>query len=101
MTWVLCLNRMTNGNIEILEPVARADSKNQLVEYLAIERVEPYITDNRWRKTYRQGGPLEWHNPPFELDEHLHFRDVGSADEWAAAAREKFEKIIMSLPEAR
>lgn len=95
--WVLFLNDMRSSNIENLSPVGRANTKEELIAYLAREKVEPY-RDDRWGKTYRQGGPLEWYNPPYVSEERLHFQNAGHEDEWAANARRDYQARVMSLP---
>lgn len=70
--WVLMLNDMRAPKIEMLEPVARAESKEALQAFIDHEKVEPY-RDGQWGKTYRQGGPLEWKNAPYLFDEDSHF----------------------------
>ncbi len=41
--------------------VAHAPDRESLVELLRREKV-PFYMDGQWRKTFRQGGPLEWCN---------------------------------------
>jgi hypothetical protein len=65
--WILLLNDMRMPHVETLVPVAKAETKEVLEAYLAREKVEPY-QDGQWGKTYRQGGPLEWYNPPSDID---------------------------------
>lgn len=100
--WVLLLNDMRASNVENISPVCRANTKEELLAYLARERVEPYTdTDNngyRWGKRFRKGGPLEWYNPPYDFDDHLHFQNAGHEDEWAAKARRSYQECVMGLP---
>lgn len=99
--WVLLLNDMRASNIENICPVCRAATKEQLLAYLAKEKVEPYTDEKngyKWGKTYRKGGPLEWYNSPYMHDEHLHFKNAGHEDEWAANARRSYQERVGNLP---
>ena len=81
--WVLQLNDMRASQIEIVHPVARAETREALQAFMDRERVEPY-NDERWGKSFRQGGPLEWCNPPFSGDRAI--VHVGSREEAAQRA---------------
>lgn len=95
--FVLFLNHMT-GSYENSVAIARAGSREALEALLVRERVEPY-RDGNWSKTFRRGGPLEWFNAHDRIpNEHCGIRDVGTADSWAAAARENFDRQVMSMP---
>jgi hypothetical protein len=98
--WVLLLNDMRAANIENIQPVCIAETKQELLNLLEAERVERYTTDNRWGKTYRQGGPLEWMNPPWDHEDHLHFQDVGTSEDWAESACRDYQERVLSLPMA-
>ena len=63
--WVLYLNDMRMPKIEYAELAVVAPTRERIMEILAAETVEPY-RDGQWAKTFRQGGPLEWFNPPPE-----------------------------------
>lgn len=95
--WVLLLNDMRASQVEILSPVARADSRDALQSLLAREKVDAY-NDGRWGKAYRQGGPLEWFNPPWDFESHRHFVNVGTREDAARSAIEQWEAQIMPLP---
>jgi hypothetical protein len=95
--WILFLNDMRFPNIESLAPMFRADTKEQLKAFLERERVEPY-KDGSWAKAYRQGGPLEWCNPPWDADERQHFADAGTVEDWVSRARREYEQKVLSLP---
>lgn len=88
--WILRLNDMRSSQIEILTPVARADSPAALEALLARETVEPY-KDGRWGKVFRKGGPLEWCNKPDPFF-GAGIVDIGTAEDaaarWLAAVRE-------------
>lgn len=94
--WVLLLNDMRHAHIEQLTPVARAETKEQLIAFLQRETVEPY-QDDHWSKTFKKGGPLEWFNPPWS-NEPEHYQDVQSEDEWAEAARRRYRNTILCIP---
>lgn len=63
--YVLFLNDMRSSNIENIQPAAWAESESELHDLMAREIVPEYVTDERWHRTFRQGGPLEWFNAPF------------------------------------
>jgi hypothetical protein len=90
--WVLFLNDMRFPKYEMLTPVARADTKEDLVAYLDRERVEKYV-DGRWGKTFRRGGPLEWYNHPYEFaaDDHFVLVDL-------EARLERMRAELMEIP---
>jgi len=104
--YVLQLNNMRDSNIEILQPVARANTEEELQAFLDREKVDVYFEQNsgiKWRKSFRKGGPLEWFNPPFESDIAYHFVCVGTRDEWISEAIEnascRYDEQIMPLAE--
>jgi hypothetical protein len=97
--WVLFLNDMRSAHIEDLRPVARADTQEALVAFVEREKAtEPYqeptglpptspetepgsafafrSNSQRWHKSFRVGGPLEWYNPPNMFDAGDHFQQV-------------------------
>lgn len=82
--WVLYLNDMRSPKIQMLTPVARAETKEQLQAFVKRETVELYREDQGpawpegafWGKTFRKGGLLEWCNQPSEHDESYHYRDM-------------------------
>ncbi len=61
--WLLRLNDMRAAHIEEVVAVAYAEDPGELRALIASQRVEPY-TDDRWRKSFAAGGPLEWFNAP-------------------------------------
>jgi hypothetical protein len=102
--WILYLNDMRMPHFEDLRPVVRADSMNELYALIDREKVAPYsdvsglpefseetepsISDYRcnsreWGKVFRKGGPLEWYNPPTDIDRSFRFvpRVVDYSDE--------------------
>ena len=80
--WILFLNHMRDAKVEMLQPVARAISREALEAFVARERVEPYsepcewAAHGSWGKVFRKGGPLEWHNPPLDWQSEVHYRRV-------------------------
>jgi hypothetical protein len=95
--YILRLNDMRAANVENLQPVARAETNEELQRFINGEKVDLY-QDGKWAKVYKKGGPLEWYNAPYNFEPSI--VTVGSADEWAANARAQFEEQIMSLPAA-
>lgn len=68
--WVLQLNPMMD-NYENLRACARAETREALERFVAIETVERYTDDagtnmmgGKLWKSFRKGGPLEFLNPP-------------------------------------
>lgn len=94
--WILQLNDMRAPKIEIINPVARAETKEELETLIKSESVDRY-QDGNWGKTFKKGGPLEWYNHPFSTERT--FVDVGDEDLWAEKTREDFQMQIMSIPE--
>lgn len=95
--FVLQLNDMRSSNIENIEPVARAETAEALEKFMAGETVEGY-KDGNWGKCHRAGGPLEWFNKPFSMDQHI--VDVGTVEDWVRDAAERYENNIMSIHSA-
>ena len=76
--WVLWLNPMT-ANFERRSPVAWAETKEALDRFVAAEKVEAY-KDGPWHKVFRQGGPLEWFNPPEGIFLEGSYENAGTLD---------------------
>ena len=93
--WELRLNDMRSPKIELLRPVTRANSRDELEAFLAREKVTLYF-DGHWRKYYRVGGPLEWFNRPYEREEDRHFVDLGSPSQRVVRALSKGWRLINS-----
>ena len=117
--WVLCLNDMRSSNIENLQPVCRANTKEELKAFVAKEKVTPYTTNGEnivhhttdqmagtttitpsytYHKSFRHGGPLEWFNQPYDHDEARHYVFAGTEDEWAAEARQNYRNKVLVIP---
>lgn len=103
--WVLELNPM-RGNTEDREAVALANTREELQAFLDREKVEPYFTEaessfgfgmQKFHKVFRQGGPLEWFNPPSEIHDGC-FINISTEDDWASNARERFRRLTLGIP---
>lgn len=77
--FLLRLNPM-RANAESNVIVARAETVDRLIVFVSSEYVEPY-TDGEWRKYFRQGGPLEWFNPPDANPWYPCFHDIGTLED--------------------
>lgn len=99
--WVLRLNDMRAPQIEIMTFVCRAERREDLEALLQRELTTPYTTDDRWNKVYRQGGPLEWFNPPWQDESAI--VDVGTREQVVELAARNadawYVDNILSLPE--
>ena len=95
--WLLQLNDMRSPRIEIMTPVARAESRAVLMALLTREDTAPY-RDGQWSKRFRQGGPLEWFNPPSfgEMDECLF--EMVSLDTFLERQRAAYQAHLDSFP---
>jgi hypothetical protein len=109
--WLLYLNPM-QGNSENKALIGRAETKTELEQYLASERVEPYddgegegtveygrFIPGTWHKVYRKGGPLEWYNPP-EWSEGFFesLVDFGTKEDWLEATSRKWDSFVSQVP---
>jgi len=65
MVWILNMNDMRSAHVEEKSPAFKAETRQQLIDFMARERVESY-RDGKWGKVFRVGGPLEWFNEPYE-----------------------------------
>lgn len=98
MIYVLFLNDMRFARFEDTEPVAQAEVREELEQFLERERVPNYM-DGSWEKCYRQGGPLEWYNPP---SDGVHgIKQVETPDEAAESARQARAEILSNIPQVR
>lgn len=64
--YVLCLNDMRAGQIENTTPVCWAANEAEMSAFVDSQVVDPYKTHEKWMKSYREGGLLEWYNPAFD-----------------------------------
>jgi len=101
--YVLCLNDMRSSKIEILQDVARAETKEQLKAFVEKHKVEPYLTDERWSKVFKQDGILEWFNPPYDHQEEHHFRHITPIEKLLAEVTENigtsYRKFLEEIPD--
>lgn len=72
LPWILNLNDMRFSHIQELTFVCWANTIEELKDFVNQETVEPY-RDDKWGKTFRKFGPLEWYNRPWEFNESNHF----------------------------
>jgi len=93
--FILQLNDMRYSNVEILIPVVRAESKEDLSNLLTNEKTVCY-KDNQWYKCFKKDGILEWFNAPHDFDACI--INVEIADKWAEDAREQYLQKVMSVP---
>ena len=97
--WILQLNDMRSSNVETMQFVTRAETREELDRFIASESVEPY-RDGTWAKSFRDGGPLEWFNLPMPFVSA--FIDLGTEDEYsdmfAERARENYRNIMAGIP---
>lgn len=75
--WVLFLNDMRMSHIEMVEPVAKGDTREEIEKFLEEEKV-PLYQDGPWSKSYRAGGPLEWYNVPLASENPIREVDTRS-----------------------
>lgn len=77
--WVVLLNDMRSANFENVQPVACAETREELEAFVEGQRVKVYQDDGGgpgkcghygtsayWGKSFCKGGPLEWFNPPYD-----------------------------------
>lgn len=91
------LNDMRSAKIEHLTPVLRGNSIEEIKSFLTKETVPSYRDDERWWKSFRKNGILEWYNPP-HCDSQ--FVNVGSIEQWIEQAIADYDTKVMSLPAA-
>jgi len=104
--FILYLNNMRDCKIEMLQPVAWAETKEQLKQFLEAQKVEPYSDremaetyGQTWGKTFRKDGPLEWYNPPYD-DDPVHFRKIPTLEEVAESLEREKTYIVNNYPRA-
>jgi len=103
---ILFMNPM-RGPAEHRIPVARSEDPQELLSFVAGEKVKPYREEREegrtWLKCFRKGGPLEWYNdlsePNGALDGYgVGIQDVGDEDEWIERAREEWRAMHEVVP---
>lgn len=78
--------------------MARAETVEELTQWLESETVEPY-RDGQWSKAFRQGGPLEWYNPPDGDDFYFPtIQDVRTRADWMQEASADWDKMLSDIP---
>ncbi|KKN98528.1 hypothetical protein LCGC14_0146390 [marine sediment metagenome] len=88
MTFILVLGDMRSAKYEnSFTPIAISDNPDKLRQWVNSEKVDKY-TDGRFRKVFKQGGPLEWYNPPDDLgvDPENSIRPLSPLDEYIEVA---------------
>jgi len=105
--WILFMNDMRFAHSEDLAPVARAETKEELVAFVESQKVAAYkgtgpnaYEDNyTYNKCFKQGGPLEWYNEPMSEEES--FREF-SLEKWKEDALRQTElawqEKVLSIP---
>lgn len=92
--WILQLNDMRSSKIEQLTTICRSENKEDLTILISRELVEPY-RDGNWYKVFRQGGFLEWFNPP---DIYSGIVKIDTLEEWLINAKNQYNSIIQEIP---
>lgn len=99
--FVLLLNDMRSAKVEMVAPVARSESRDELMAFMSRHTVEPY-RDGRWYKTFRQGSILEWFNT---MDCFGRIEDMGTENDWieqnVRAAVDGWREFIKTVPDVR
>lgn len=67
MKYALILNDMRQPNIENIEVVKIADTKEELMDWYKSMQVESYL-DGQWGKQFKKGSKLEWYNGVHDLE---------------------------------
>lgn len=94
--FILQLNPM-HERIEVTVPVAVASTQEQLQTFLDSERASEPYSDGRWRKSFKQGGPLEWFNPPPLFAGQSAFVDIGTREQWVEQGGVNFDNLCSSV----
>jgi hypothetical protein len=68
MKYALLLNDMRQPNIENIQVVKVADTKQELVDWYNAQLAGEPWHDGRWHKSFKSGSELEWYNPHGNLD---------------------------------
>lgn len=93
---ILLLNDIRLADLNDLVPVARADTEDEMYDFIESEIVNKYI-DGMHTKYFRKGGPLEWYRPPL-ANHDKNIIDVGTKKSWAVQAMDDWEERVMSIP---
>ena len=57
--------------------------KEKLIDFYNGEACDMYTDDNRWNKTFKKGGMLEWYNPLYSFDFETSMFGHGIKEDWA------------------
>ena len=94
--WILQLNNMRFDLLDLI-PVARAETKEELEEFVESQTVGVY-QDGPYGKCFKKNGPLEWYNPPVEQIGQPYL-NAGTENDWAERARVDFRERVLPIPE--
>jgi len=95
--WILQINDMRTPKIEMVRPVAYAETEQQIIDYLKSQEVEPY-REGVWGKCYQKDGPLEWYNPPSLTTTFVPaIVDIGTEDDWRSEASMRYHELLDSI----
>lgn len=98
--WLLNLNHM-RGRCEILQTVAWAETKEELIDFIIREKaLEPWFTttshmgmdDYKFIHYFKKGSVLEWYNLPHEFDDRT-FYNYGTQEEAIERTIDMYENI--------
>ena len=95
--WILRLNDMRDPQVGILTPVARAETKEGLLNFLEREKTESYKEEDKWAKCFKSEGPLAWYNEPVGPDDY-HFVDVGTEKDWIRRSITEYRESVLPIP---
>jgi len=79
-------------------PTVLAETRQELLDLLKVERCAAYKDGNGIKKVFREGGALEWYQPVSKRDPNLGIIDIGDEETAAEAGREKFRDLVNSIP---
>ena len=94
--WILQLNDIRESP-DIVKPIVRAETKEDLKEFVKGEMVDPY-QDGEYGKMFKRGSILEWFNPPVSQVSQAYV-NVQDEETWAERARVDFRDRVLSIPE--
>lgn len=70
------LNDMRWPNIENIKTVKVSSDRQELVDYHNSLLVEPYSTDGKWGKCFKEGSELEWYNKGDMLEDNSYWGGI-------------------------
>jgi len=106
--FILKLNHMRD-RCEVIQTIAQADTREELEALIESERVESYTTPQEspygggeWHHTFREGGPLMWHNPPPDDGSVSYFGEgiieVQSREEYLEQCAAEYDQMAAAIP---